>query len=265
MSDENIDKIEIRELDLNLIRPTFKDIRDKVPKRGFKLVIIGKPGTGKSTIIASILHHKRSLIPTGVIMSGTEDSNQFYQTIFPNTFIYNKYSTDVTKNFVHRQKIATKYLPNPWGVLLLDDCTDDPRIFKSVLINHIYKNGRHSQFLFIVSLQYCMDVMPNIRTNIDGVFILRETNLKNRKSLYENYAGVIPDFRLFCDIMDSLTADYCALYIDNTSTSTNYLDCIYWYKVKNVAEVENFRFGSPNMWTYHQENYDTSYNDMDYL
>ena len=42
-----------------------------------------------------------------------------------------------------------------------------------------------------------MDVKPVIRTNIDGTFILRDSNLKNRRSLWENYAGIIPDFGMF--------------------------------------------------------------------
>ena len=60
---------------------------------------------------------------------------------------------------------------------------------------------------YILSLQYCMDIKPVIRTNIDGTFILREPNLKNRRNLWENYAGIIPDFSLFCNILDQITDD----------------------------------------------------------
>ena len=62
--------------------------------------------------------------------------------------------------------------------------------------------------MYILSLQYAMDVKPVIRTNVDGIFILREPLLKNRKSLYENYASVVPDFTTFCELMDNLTDDY---------------------------------------------------------
>ena len=33
-------------------------------------------------------------------------------------------------------------------------------------------------------------VFPNLRTNIDYVFILRENIVSNRKRIYDNYAGM---------------------------------------------------------------------------
>ena len=93
---------------------------------------------------------------------------------FPSTFVYDKLEEGVITEFIKRQKIAKQYLQNPWAVLLLDDCTDDPKLFNKPLFHGLYKNGRHWKMWFILSLQYCMDVKPVIRTNIDGTFILRE-------------------------------------------------------------------------------------------
>ena len=57
---------------------------------------------------------------------------------------------------------------------------------------------------------------------------------KNRKSLWENYAGIIPDFQMFCDIMDQITDDYTALYVHNATNSNKLEDCIFWYKARPV-------------------------------
>lgn len=213
--------------------------------------------TGKSTLIASLMYNKRNIYPCGVIFSGTEDSNGFYRKIFPDTFIFNKYDEEQLKSFVSRQKIAKKHLANPWAICLLDDCTDTPGIFNKSLQQGFFKNGRHWKMLYILSLQYCMDVKPVIRTNIDGTFILREPNLKNRRSLWENYAGVIPDFAQFCDIMDQLTDDYTALYIHNATKSNKIEDCLFWYKAKRVGE--DFKFGSPEIWEFHNARYNNNY------
>ena len=104
-----------------------------------------------------------------------------------------------------------------------------------------------------------MDIKPVIRTNIDGTFILRETNLKNRKSLWENYAGVIPDFSMFCDIMDQLTDDYTALYIHNTTQSNNIEDCVFYYKARPIPR--DFKFGSTEFWDFHNARFNPDYLD----
>jgi hypothetical protein len=252
--------IGIKEFDPDMIPPNSKTMYN--PKQGgAKMVIIGKPGTGKSTMIASLLYAKKNIFPVGEVQSGTEDSNGFYGQIFPKSVIHDSLDISKIEDFIKRQKIAREHLENPWSILLLDDCTDDPSVLKKPLFQGIFKNGRHWKMWFILSLQYCMDVLPVIRTNVDFTFILRETNLKNRKALYENYAGIIPDYSIFCDIMDQITDDYTALVINNTSTSNSMEDCVFWYKAdKKFADekfLRTFKMGCKEFWDFHNERYNT--------
>lgn len=254
----NPNRLRIKELDTNIIAPSSKTMHNS-EQGGSKIVVIGKPGTGKTTLISSLLYLKRNIYPVGMVMSGTEDSNGFYRKIFPSTFVYNKLDEQKIENFIQRQKISKSHLKNPWSLLLLDDCTDDPKIFNKPLFQGIYKNGRHWKMLFILSLQYCMDIKPVIRTNIDGAFILREPNLKNRRALWENYAGIIPDFGLFCEIMDEITDDFTALYIHNSTTSNKLEDCIFWYKANPIPP--DFKFGAPDYWDFHNQRFNENYNE----
>ena len=215
--------------------------------------------TGKTTLITSLLYEKSHIFPTALIMSGTEDSNGHYKRIVPSTFVYNRLEEKKIEDFVARQKIAKKHLTNPWSVLLLDDCTDEPKVLSKPIFQGLYKNGRHWKCWFILSLQYCMDIKPVIRTNIDGTFILRESNLRNRKTLWENYAGIIPDFAMFCQIMDAITDDYTALYIHNATQSNRIEDCVFWYKAKKVPP--NFRFGSRDFWRFHKQRFDENFTE----
>ena len=250
--------LHIKELDIDLIRPSFKDKFDPTAT-GSKIVVIGKPGTGKTTLISDLLYRKRFIIPVGQVYSGTEDSNGFYQQLFPSLFVFNRYNEEAVKDFIRRQKTAkSEGVTVPWGLLLLDDCTDNTRILTSQLFQNIFKNGRHWKMLFILSLQYCMDIKPVIRTNVDGVFILRESNLRNRKSLYENYGSCIPSFSMFQMIMDDLTSDYSALYIHNRTTSNSIEDCVFYYKATQHGE---FEFGSPDFRKYHDAHYNVEYKD----
>lgn len=253
--------LEIRELDPDMIRPSMEDVRNpQYTRGGSKITVIGKAGTGKSFLISSLIYDKRACFPTGIVMSGTEDSNHHYSQMFPSTFIYNGLRTDILEKFVNRQKIAKQYVQNPWALVLLDDCTDDPKIFNSPLFQGLYKNGRHWSMFYILSLQYCMDIKPVIRNNVDGTFILREPNMKSRKSIYENYASIIPSFKLFCHIMDQITNDYSALYIHNQIQSNDWRDCVFWYKGKEIPT--NWKFGSKEYWDFHYQRYNPNYNDI---
>jgi len=254
-------ELKIKELDVDIIQPNNKTMY--IPEQGgSKIVVIGKPGTGKTTLITSLLYEKRDIYPLAMIMSGTEDSNGHYKRILPSTFVYNKLEEKKIEDFVVRQKIAKKHIENPWAVLLLDDCTDDPKLFNKPLFQGLYKNGRHWKMWFILSLQYCMDIKPVIRTNVDGVFILRETNLRNRKSLWENYAGIIPDFSMFCSILDQLTTEYTALYIHNATTSNSLEDCLFWYRPKPVPK--DFRLGCKDLWKFHKHRFNEQHNETFY-
>lgn len=215
--------------------------------------------TGKTTLIASLLYAKKHIFPAAIAMSGTEDSNHFYRQIFPSTFVHNNYDEKAVERFIKRQKIAKEHLEFPWAVLILDDCTDDPALFRKPLQQGMYKRGRHWKMWYILSLQYGMDVRPVIRTNVDGVFILREPNLRNRRVMYENYGGIIPDFKLFCDILDQITDDYTALYIHNATKTNDWKDCVFWYKAKPIPK--DWKFGCDSYWRFHYDRYNPDYVD----
>jgi hypothetical protein len=252
--------LEIKELDVDTIEPSTANAHNpSYTNGGSKITVIGRPGSGKTKLITSLIYEKRYCFPVGVVMSGTEDSNHHYSSIFPSIFVYNGLNIDGIKDFIKRQKVAKQYVRNPWGLLLLDDCADEPKLFNTPLFQGLYKNGRHWSMLFILSLQYCMDVKPVIRTNIDGVFILREPSVRTRKAIYENYASIIPTFDLFCTIMDQITTDWTALYINNRTQSNDWQDCVFWYKAKPVPS--DWKFGCDWYKQYHKDRFNTEYKE----
>ena len=256
-NEDDEDSIEIREFDLNSMPP----FSQKDEKNGVKIVVIGKPGTGKSTIIQDIVASKAHIATCAQIFSGTEDSNHYYSEKFAPCCVHNKLDMDAIKNFIVRQKLAKKFLPNAWAVQIIDDCTDDPSQLRDPIFQAYYKNGRHWNMIHILSLQYSLDILPSIRTNIDYTFILRETNQRNRKALHENYAGCIPSYQMFQDIMDTITEDYTALVINNRVQSNKIEDCVFWYKAKPDRLPPNWKFGHPVSWEFNAERLDPSSSD----
>lgn len=234
----------IKELDLSTISP--KSVDDD----GVRYTIIGKPGTGKTSCILSLLYFKKHIIPCGSVHSGTEDSSGIYGSHFPDLFIYDSVTTSNVDNFIKRQKIAKQHLKNPWAFVLWDDVSENKKFLNSESVQRLYKNGRHYKMMLLLALQYAMDIKPVIRTCIDGSFIGRETSESNRKKLWINYAAAIPSLPEFNAIMDEVTEDKTFLFINNKTDSNRPEDCLAYYKAPLDKIPEDWRFGSESYWRY---------------
>lgn len=220
------------------------------------IAIIGKRGTGKSTLVADIMYHLRE-IPMFVCMSGTEEGNGFYKQYMHPLCIHGDYKPDIVNGIITSQRDKLKTCqkngvePNTrpdLGIgLLLDDCGYDKGIMKQKNIRQIFMNGRHWKICFIVSLQYMMDISPDLRTNIDYVFCLRENIKSNQERLYKYFFGCFQHFSHFQEAFNACTNNYECLVLDNTSKSTKVEDCVFYYKAKpNLS----YKIGSKSLWTY---------------
>jgi hypothetical protein len=228
------------------------------------VVLIGKRETGKSFLVKDLLWHHQSL-PCGTVISGTEGANQFYSKVVPPMFIHEQYSPLIVANVLKRQKLIAKKIArdlsergttsvDPRNFLIFDDCLYDTRWIRDDNIRYLFMNGRHVHTMFIITMQYAIGIPPNLRTNIDYVFILRETILRNRRQLYEQYAGMFPDFDSFSQVMNMCTENYECLVIDNNAKSNKLEDQVFWYKAQPRGD---FKLCAPEYWiqsaNYHRD------------
>ena len=214
-------------------------------------VFVGKRGTGKSTLVTDILYHKKH-IPTGVVMSATEEGNHHYKEFIPDLFIYSDYDREAIERVLERQRRIINSGKKSASFILLDDCMYDKKFMKDTCIRKCFMNGRHWKLFFMLTMQYCMDLTPDLRANVDYIFILRENIVQNREKLYKNFFGIFPNFQMFNQVMTACTENYECLVLDNTSKSNKIEDCVFWYKAK---VRKNFKVGSPAIWAYHKKNY----------
>lgn len=220
--------------------------------------------THNSFLVADLLYYMRR-IPSGVIMSGTQAGCDFFGKIFPSTFIYENYDPEKVEEIIKQQKRLTKNkkLKNvdKSTLLLLEDCMYDKKAMRSKNINALFYNGRHYKILFMLTMQYCMDIRPDLRSNIDYVFVLRENFINIRKKLYENFFGLLPTFESFNEVMDVVTDNHGCLVLDNTSKSNKIEDCLFWYKAK--FPMRKFKVGSNELWKFHDEHYKSDSDDSE--
>lgn len=238
-------------MEIELSRFNINDIKDdKV------VVLIGKRETGKSFLCKDILYH-HSNIPVGQVISGTEAANEFYSQMVPKLFIHEEYQPPIIHNILKRQRMMLdKWKANksidPRAFLVLDDCLYDNTWTKDKNVRSLFMNGRHFKILFMITMQYALGIPPNLRTNIDFIFILRENYMSNRKRLYEHYAGMFPNFEMFCQVMDQCTENFECLVINNNAKSNKLTDQVFWYKAEPHDEV---KLGSKEYWEFAENRY----------
>ena len=241
--------LELKKFDMKKI--TFKPNENQGPV----IVLIGRRDTGKSFLVRDLLYYHQD-IPIGTVISGTEAGNGFYGKMVPKLFIHDEYNSAIIENILKRQKMVVRQLKketeaygrstiDPRTFVILDDCLYDNTWARDKLMRLLFMNGRHWKLMLVITMQYPLGVPPNLRTNIDYTFILREPYIANRKRIYENFAGMFPTFESFCQVMDQCTENYECLVVSNNAKSNKLEDQIFWYKASPHGD---FKLGSKEFW-----------------
>jgi len=235
----------------NMKQITFNPNENKGPV----VVLIGRRDTGKSFLVRDLLYYHQD-IPVGTVISGTEAGNGFFSKHVPKLFIHDEYNTVIIENILKRQKMALKSVKkekeaygktniDPRTFVILDDCLYDATWSRDKVMRLLFMNGRHWKVMLVITMQYPLGVPPNLRTNIDYVFILRENYINNRKRIYDNYAGMFPTFESFCQVMNQCTENYECLVINNNAKTNKLDEQIFWYKAETRPD---FKIGSKEFW-----------------
>lgn len=222
------------------------------------LVFIGMRNTGKSILVLDYLYHHQD-VPLGTVISPTDEYNCTYKTHVPSIFIHDEYTPELIEQVLKRQKDICRNCatnPNykdvdPRAFAILDDCLADSTDWvRDKNIKWIFMNGRHAKITFILTMQYSLGITPNLRTNIDYVFICKEPKLNNQKRLFEHYAGMFPNFEMFRTVLKQCTKNYGCLVIDNSSTSDKLEDQVFWYRaaIEDRPDWDNFKLCYPVFW-----------------
>jgi hypothetical protein len=207
------------------------------------ILLIGKRGTGKSTLLKDILYHIRQRIDVGFAMSPTHDTCKMFEDCLPRACIYHEYSLPAVHNLLASLNSLVDQNKHRDCGLFLDDCMYDKSIMKSNEMRQIHMNGRHLNMWFINSVQYLMDIGPELRSQIDYVFVLREPIRSNREKLHKYFFGIFDKYEEFSLVLDKTTENHECLVLDNTQVTNNIEDTVFYYKAN--PNIGKFRLGKP--------------------
>ena len=209
------------------------------------IYMIGKRGSGKSYLMRDIL--SRMPNPDYVLaMAPTQSTLEAFREFLPPTCIFNHFSQEKLERTMLLQRELTARGKVRRVLIILDDCLYQPGVLKSTVMKELHFNGRHEHVGLLCCAQYLMSLPPEIRTNVDYLFTLKENVLSNRQKLHKNFFGQYDTFADFDKVMTACTQDYRALVMDNTVASTEASDVVMWYKAD--PNTPPFRLCRPIYW-----------------
>lgn len=212
------------------------------------VLMVGRRGTGKTTLMRDIMYHNRHKFKFGVAMSPTDDTTNALGAFIPRSCIFDEFNEGVVKKIMEHQKWAGKgpkeKFHNFFGIT--DDCAYDRKSYSNKTVREVYMNGRHRKFFYINSMQYVMDMPCHIRGQIDYVFAGRDGNLSQREKLWRNFFGIFPDYKSFSKVFDECTNNYGVMVYDATKRSTKIEDVVSWYVAS--TDLPAFRLCDEKFW-----------------
>jgi hypothetical protein len=224
-------------------------------------IVIGCPGSGKTTFMENMCYYLKHRYPVGRVFIGTEGGYQKFCDIFGPLYVSNYYDEDQEKSHILRQRTCIlengKNDASSHAINIMDDVSDDPRIYKTKVMKGLFKLGsQHWNQLFMIGSQYAIDMPPDIRKSTSYVVLFRESEMLERKKLYENFGGLAGSFNDFCFLMDEICKDFTCIIFKKRSQSNNKEDCIFWYKTK---VLEPWKFGCNEAREWQKTRYDSNY------
>lgn len=116
---------------------------------------------------------------------------------------------------------------------------------KNSQLGDVFFSGRNHQIMpFILTLQYCIGISPEVRSCFDLIFLCKEDDNRMMHRLYEHYGRIFENFNDFKKVYEKITSDNKCMVIDNRSKSSNIKDKIFSFKIPDLDEIPDFVLAS---------------------
>jgi archaellum biogenesis ATPase FlaH len=230
-------KIRLRHWDPSTMKPTST------------IIILGKRGTGKSTIIRDLCYRLRDKVDAAVAFSPTEDAQGSLGQFIPTSCIHEEFNDGLLESVLDAQRAYLKRGRDRHVLVIADDVAYDKSAFRGKAIRNTFMNGRHRKTGIILTAQYAMDMDVAIRSNADIIIAARETVVQNQEKLWKSFFGHFSKLTDFVKCFKQCTNNYEVMVCVNNTSSTDLEDSIFWWKAD--VDLPDFRLGSSAQWTLH--------------
>jgi len=235
-------------------------------KLGTTIVISGKRGAGKSTIVKIISYYLSPKIRMALLVSNTADKKRDFEQIIPPFLIFEQYQSSIFKNFIKNQsEFCEKYRKNntvkKHGLIIMDDVLAQTKKWKNdESLIEIFLEGRHSNITNILSIQDILGVPSSLRNNIDYLFITKEFRKERKKLIFDTFwPNNYGNYELFEKILMKCTEGYSTFVIDIKRTekpNATLENTIFRWKPPDPKKIPPFKIGTRDLWNLNYKSYD---------
>lgn len=221
------------------------------------ILVVGKRNTGKTTLTRDLMWHMRNKLDVVVGMNPTEMANKNLSFFVPPAFIYHCFSDEKLSHILEWQKRCVANEKAFRMGFIMDDCMSEQtssstggkkkKVMGSNDINKVFKLGRHLKLFYINAMQYIKDAPPDIRGNVDLLFVFNTTSGTEREKLWKEYFAMFNSYKDFCKVFDACAQGYDCIVLDTRKASLKPADCIHFYRA--ALYKEPFRVGRPSFWS----------------
>jgi hypothetical protein len=215
-----------------------------------KILFIGRSGGGKSVAMRHVLYHIREQIDMAVGFTPTEETRLALERFIPPSCVHDSLDLGVIERAFTTQKALLERGKERSLALIADDCAFDKQVWRSPTIRSAFMNGRHYRTCLVLSMQYMMDLSPDLRTNVDYVISTAENIHANKRRLWQSFFGVFRTYSEFDQVFSAATQDWSCIVLDQTQPSASVASSVFWWKADPV--LPPFRLGRPVFFKLHE-------------
>jgi len=241
-----------------IIMATIQRYSWRAFKNGTTIGIIGRRGSGKTTIAKNLCYYLSPQIRIPIMVCGTSTVVNDFDDIFPPIYIYDDYNAEKMRILIQAQiKVINNedamHGKKQYGLLFMDDIVSQEAKWRNDMqFIKMFLEGRHFKITNILSVQNPLDVPSKIRSNVDVVIITTENRTPRLKNIYEQYwPGQYGDFNFFREIFTQCTKGFKAMVIDvraATKPNATMENSIFWIKGAPMPRIPRYRLGLRSIW-----------------
>ena len=198
-----------------------------------RILLIGRSGSGKSTALRDALSYLSDRTDLFLLFSPTTESINEFRKIAPPSCVHpGGLNLELVSEALRLNRELAERKKQREIMIVADDVSYDKQLLKSPVMRDIAMNGRPAKCGLAMTLQYCMDLGPDLRTQFSYIICCADNIHANRKRIWNYFAGVVPTYREFDAIMQSCTQDHSCLVIDNSNPSASVQNSIFHWKAR---------------------------------